>query len=56
MNEANKKNRDRTMDMESVLMVDRWEGGVGIASGNRGCWVEGGKGGNWDNCNSIIKL
>ena len=23
------KNRDRIMDMESVLMVARWEGGLG---------------------------
>ena len=25
-NKANKKNRDRIMDMESILMVARWEG------------------------------
>ena len=27
-NEANKKNRGGIMDMESILMVARWEGGV----------------------------
>ena len=27
-NKANKKNRDRIMDMESILMVARWEGAV----------------------------
>ena len=32
---ANKKNRDRIMDMESILMVARWEG-------DKGEWVKKG--------------
>ena len=35
-NSANKKNRDRIMDMESILMVAKWKAGEGMGKEVRG--------------------